>query len=343
MADFSTSVALSFEIDDAELRAARDDIESELGGVSVDIDAGGTGGAVPDGGLDMGTLTDLADERNDILDDILDELESGTFGGGGGGGGGLPIPGFGGGGDGGGFGLLEALGIGSIASGGRGAVGRFGPAGLAIAGLLGANEVASQQAEQQTGITASDAITAGGPGGGAGSGTGFFVPDLIANQITSRLGGGGGGGDGEVPIDVPQILERFQTQSPQWLQQFDEIVGRLNQGPPATTQRDTGIDRTEGGDLRLSRLAGNPSGATGIDRTEGGDRRLARAVANQRADDRADRGPPAGRGRNRQPVDVSVDANVSLDAGDEAFRQFQKEVFREVDRKLRDLNGGPGR
>ncbi|AFH22622.1 hypothetical protein OSG_eHP31_00050 [environmental Halophage eHP-31] len=345
VADFATSVALSFEVDNTELRAVRDEIEAELDTVSVGVETGGTGTPVTDGGLDVGTLTTLAEDRNDLLDDILDELETGGVGGGGGGG--LPIPGLGGGGGGGGFSLLEALGVGSLASGGASIGGATGLGG-AIVGLLAANELASAQAEEQTGVTASDALTVGGPGGGGdGTGTGFLGPDLIANQITDTLGvGNSDSGDDEVAIDVPEILDRFQTQSPEWLSRFDDIVSRLNNGlndasgdngsGDDSTSSATGIDPTEGGDRRLARLAGNDvSDNTVTDAREGGDERLARAAANQRADNRADRGPDATRGR--PDVNVSVQAEgVGRREVERAMDEAKQEAVREIEQQFRE-------
>ena len=91
MTEFETSAALSIEISSRELRDARKEIEDGLGDVQVGVStSGGSGGGAGAAMLDdisdhTDELVTLADERNDILEDILDELEQQ-------GGGGLSIP-----------------------------------------------------------------------------------------------------------------------------------------------------------------------------------------------------------------------------------------------------------
>lgn len=89
MADFETDVELNVQIPDRELREARRTIEDDLGDVSVGLGGAGTGGLAADGGLGGGdiardverirdgteSLVRLAEDRNLILEDILDELQ----------------------------------------------------------------------------------------------------------------------------------------------------------------------------------------------------------------------------------------------------------------------------
>jgi hypothetical protein len=137
MTEFGVSALL--EAEPVGLREARAEIEEELGD-EIEISISGTrttdllgsgGGASPvaDGGS---ALVDVATEQRDLLEDILDELETGSagtlLGGGGGGSGGL----LGGGSQGGGGGgLLSFL-------AGRGSVGLAGLASLGLLGTVGA-------------------------------------------------------------------------------------------------------------------------------------------------------------------------------------------------------------
>jgi hypothetical protein len=97
---------LELEVDQASLRDARSEIESEVGTVTVDADSGGFGGrgpAIGDGGPTAlsetaGSQT-LQSAQLEKLNDIHEELEkigvSGGLGGGGGGGGGFGLPSIG--------------------------------------------------------------------------------------------------------------------------------------------------------------------------------------------------------------------------------------------------------
>lgn len=374
MADFGTSVALSFEVDDAELRAARDDIENELGGVSVGVDAGGTGAAVADGGLDAGTLTDLADERNDILDDILDELEGGTFGGGGGGAGGLPIPGFGGGDDGGGLGILEALGISSLA-GGAGSAGGLALGGLgagiasgifAFGGFQAAQRLAETSPFVGQGPDGEGPQPVFGPGAPGSGGPLFGGGPLFEGGLFD------GGGSGDTPTGFPfatadqfdtlgepspqfqALIERFDSavsETPAWLSRLERTAQRLT-SEAAPTPSESGP---------RARFAGRPSGSErGLSAAEraifsGGQQPTGsggttvngvptgfQSVDGGRGGDPRDRAREA-RDRGQTSAEVTVNADVNLDNLEAELRRFREDVLNEVDRRLRALNGGPGR
>jgi carbonic anhydrase/acetyltransferase-like protein (isoleucine patch superfamily) len=99
---FDTSASLSVSVSSSSLKKARSDIESSLGGLTVDVNpttaATATGGStsrtITDGGLNSGVSNlleesiQLASERNSILYEIRDFAERGAMSSGDGGGGG---------------------------------------------------------------------------------------------------------------------------------------------------------------------------------------------------------------------------------------------------------------
>lgn len=124
--DFSTGVKITTSLDDQSVNKARDKLERELESdpITVDVSTGGRGRGSRRGGRrgrvlrsvqdDTGDLVSLADERNKLLNEIHDELETLSFeaaqgGGGMGGGGPIPIP-VGGGAGGAALGILGTLG-----------------------------------------------------------------------------------------------------------------------------------------------------------------------------------------------------------------------------------------
>jgi hypothetical protein len=127
MTEFNVGNSLEVTVDQRSLRDARDEIQEEVGDIALSVNTGGSSGGgagasmLQDIGDDTTELVDLAGDRNDILEDILDELQDastgpggGLFrgrggGGGGGGGGGIGIglP----------TGLLAALGLGAAGAG----------------------------------------------------------------------------------------------------------------------------------------------------------------------------------------------------------------------------------
>jgi len=96
VSEFESEALLNVVVDPQSLREARNDVEQSLGSVSVGVE-NGRARARSDGGTALagaGAVEELGDQT-DILEDILDELEtanSGLIGGGGGGGGGLGVP-----------------------------------------------------------------------------------------------------------------------------------------------------------------------------------------------------------------------------------------------------------
>lgn len=127
MAEFGAAATLSLEVPDSELRAARREIESELGDLEVSIDATASGGTTgrPTGDnaeIDrhlttandvLDDLDELAIERNNLLRELIDETEQGNRARGRGRGGAFGAAGGG---------LLALLGI----AGGAGALGLAG-------------------------------------------------------------------------------------------------------------------------------------------------------------------------------------------------------------------------
>jgi len=103
VSEFESTSILNVVVDQQSLRSARQEVEQSLGSISVNVE-NGRARARSDGGAALagaGAVEELGDQT-DILEDILDELETGNSGliggGGGGGGGGLPTvipPGFG--------------------------------------------------------------------------------------------------------------------------------------------------------------------------------------------------------------------------------------------------------
>lgn len=83
MADFSTSVDLELEVSSRSLRSARSTIEQELGDIEIGVTAGGGAGAGRQQGQLAGILDanrrqfELAEQRNDLLDEIKDSLDGG--------------------------------------------------------------------------------------------------------------------------------------------------------------------------------------------------------------------------------------------------------------------------
>lgn len=250
MTDFTaTSVLEITGIKDDSLRSARDQIEDELGGISVDVQtaAGGRSrGRGRGGGLgaagDVGAVEQMMDQT-EILEDIHDELEKlGQSGVGGGGAGGA----LGGGGAGGGAtgGLLGGLlGGGAVLAGGiAGGVGA-GIAGSRFAlgqGLLGSEGKQTIQGRKQfeglsglqnaasnpLGFVGSGAVNAIDPtglgetgarkAGAAAVGKAEDVaPNLVENQ--RRVGNAfkEGGIEGALDVDVSQ---------PQWAQNLGDNI-----------------------------------------------------------------------------------------------------------------------
>lgn len=137
MAEFKAGAELDITVPDEQLRSARTQIERELGDVGVSVDAGVAGSAGqprdPDTGQfasPMGpeeferTSINLDEDRNDILEDILDELQGGDVLAGAGGGGGGIGTGLGiGGGAGIGAALVSGLTTGGALAGGAGVAG----------------------------------------------------------------------------------------------------------------------------------------------------------------------------------------------------------------------------
>lgn len=106
MSEFETSASITVTLDSGSLRDARSTLEDELSSDPITVSADGGSTAMTDGGQRAGgglsslrdsaeSLTTLADDRNTILSEMLEAVESQAFetaqqGGGGGGGGLLP-------------------------------------------------------------------------------------------------------------------------------------------------------------------------------------------------------------------------------------------------------------
>jgi len=126
--EFGVSALLEVSVPDSELRQARAAIEDELGDIQVGVDppsrrslSGGPSGASERLSRENAMSRQLDTERNDVLHDIHDELETiGASGGGGGGGGG---------------GLLGLAGRGATAVAGSSTL----AAGGSVAGFMGAS------------------------------------------------------------------------------------------------------------------------------------------------------------------------------------------------------------
>lgn len=98
MTEFETTAELNVSVKQQSLREARDDVEQSLGSVSVGVEDGRATARPTDGGSSLADagLVSLAEDRNDLLEDLIDEVEEGnaglTAGGGNGGGGLFPVP-----------------------------------------------------------------------------------------------------------------------------------------------------------------------------------------------------------------------------------------------------------
>jgi len=232
MTELSVGVSLQARPDQRSLREARREIEDTLGDVTVDVATSGGGGGGAGASMlrevsdDTTALVGLAEDRNDLLEDILDILEdesggadggllrgTGDSGGGGGGGiGGLPI------------GILTALGLGaagagagaaassssSSSAGPRGGNGRGRPGGVpdpselpdigpteVLAGA-GAGAASAKAAQAARGAASASRGAAGAATGGA---FGVAANELqfleealgIAQRNQDTIGGSGGG------------------------------------------------------------------------------------------------------------------------------------------------------
>lgn len=219
MADFQTSAALSIDIPNRELRDARRQIESELGDISISVDGSGAGASMRGGGGDGGPeMRRLADERNTLLREIVDQFQA--MGGGGGGGGGRGGGGFLGTAAGSGTGtILGRLGLGGAGAGAGAAVGGgllatlFGvgaAGGIATGGIFaGLRQLAGpRQVDRNTAQVerAERSGTGLGPAFTATSPTGLVgLAETINDRLSSfDFGGvGGSGGARPGPLDRP--------------------------------------------------------------------------------------------------------------------------------------------
>lgn len=129
--DYSVGMSLTVRPDPSSLRDARDEIEDSLGSVTVDVD-GTRGNGTRSAGASMlsdqadnqEALIRLADERNELLQELVSEISAAGSGGGSSGGGRIPRPrGGGGGGFGGIGGLIGLLGLAGGAAFGSGGSG----------------------------------------------------------------------------------------------------------------------------------------------------------------------------------------------------------------------------
>jgi len=93
MAEFNTAGELDLQVSSRSLQSVRQEVESELSSVSIDVTRDGGGFAADGGGLGAevadraGSLVSLAETRNDILLNLRDAVDDADFGDSGGGGG----------------------------------------------------------------------------------------------------------------------------------------------------------------------------------------------------------------------------------------------------------------
>lgn len=137
MADFAADATL--RVPGEEIQRAKREIEDDL---VVDVGVqpsqrvgrtqGPSGGVGAAGAAAGGGIVGLAEDRNDLLEDVVDLLESDAGGGGGGGGGGLLK----------GFGLARLAGVGGTGLGAGSLLGGVGLGGLGTAGAMAAAPVA---------------------------------------------------------------------------------------------------------------------------------------------------------------------------------------------------------
>jgi len=345
MADFSTTVTLEAEVDEASLREARADIEDDIGPVPVGV---GGSTAVPDGGgatsLAGGAVIDELGDQTDLLGEILDEIEDGGFGAGGGGGGGIP-----------GGGSLSGLGAGRLAGGaaglgalgalatfiGTGGASQTGGVGSLIPADLFAQALNNAPGPGESGIP--DAIR--GPKGAetgipsVGSRIGGFIDTAGAvGSVLGELASGGApisGGGGPAP-EVSPALEILQS-APSWLSRFESSVnqldtaqleiispsGQVNQPPgagPATIRQDrvSAVNDVVGPDGQVNQPPG--AGPATI--------RQERARSDQAS------------GNANVTVENNVRANLDI-SNERQLRRFLRDPQSFIESQL-DLSSGPG-
>lgn len=201
MVEFGASALLDIEIDQGSLRSARRTIEDDLGGVNVRSPrpsggGGGVGGAIGSSGPEPATidlsrrqlgeqelLVELAEERNDLLEDGFGEAGGGGRGGG----------------------ILAGFGARSLIGGaGIGAGGPF--AALAVLtglGLLGASQADGTDDQRGTGRGGQDLPGGDGTTRVGGAGNQIQVPSGAA-RFFDNLGGDPAGTFRPIPDSAPR-------------------------------------------------------------------------------------------------------------------------------------------
>jgi len=215
--EFTTGASITATLDEGSLRDARDTLEDELASdpITVDVSQNGGGRAMTDGGRGMSALRETteslvtyAEERNDILGQMLEAVETQAFETAQGGGGGGP---------------LEALGLSKLAGSAGGAAGGGGllagvgkalsGAGGKVPGIGGGTGIGTPVVAPQIAQSLDDL------GRTLGGGDGGILPDAL-----SLDGGGGGGGGGSGIPSGGQVPTTMLGPSPQQLQSFTESM-----------------------------------------------------------------------------------------------------------------------
>jgi len=210
MSEFESSVTLDVLLDDSSLDSASDEIEEALqpDPITASVDTGGglmaDGGQSGDGGLSAldaaaGSLVEMAEERNDLLVELLEASEAQaleTAKQGGGGGMGTLL---------GGAGLVGGVGTGAGGSGGAGVLASiFEAVGSRLPGIGGGTGIGfpaigpelGRQADRLRRALGGDSLIPDDLGGGPG-GVAMAALGPLTGAATSPLGGQGSGLFGE--------------------------------------------------------------------------------------------------------------------------------------------------
>lgn len=380
MADFETETTLDVVVDDRSLRAARDDIESKLGDVAVEVE-----GTTPEsramggGGASAGVGTgNVQANQLDVLEDILEEVED-LSGSGGGGGGGL-------------LGGASGVGIGSALSGGLGGLGAGVGAGTAAAGagslgLLAYGGFALQDSLRNP-ENPSAANIPGRVGAGLADAANRSPGQVMQQQMVSRLSqleqgnqrralnrlSESGAPDelvgslrSQLGIKSPDQREKqakAESETVEGLTSLSEDITNVPSRFQSAAENLSNIELQPSSELsQLLNIITNPEGgiegATPANVTQGGERGggLADAFAGQNGGsagamfdqlgvDPSQIGTNAatrGDEESRNQQQVNLDADISLDPT--SIREAKEEIRKQVDERFREFErqfGGTG-
>jgi hypothetical protein len=365
MTEFETEGVLSVVLDQSSLQSARDEVEQTIGSVAVDVQASparADGGVM--GGANVDAMLSLDEDRNDILEDILDELEQGGVGGGGGGGGVTSlIPGLGGEGDGGGL-LGGLLGGSAGAAGGAGLLGALATGGLVAGGIAGATAGAGTLPgllRDDIDVGAESLLFSGLTGASALGGGGLAT--LLADDIATGEGIPGLSGDdastgATFDTGFESVVSQFESAGQDVAGLLEGALGTLQETPDWVT-------RLAQQDFQPGDTVTGPGGATlrttpdgQVVPSRGGE--IPNAVTTdrgvtRRVDTRGQIIPDRGTGQRqpgslstgpdqpRQQVDVTVQNDIQSEVALDSVRDLQ-EFLRSPERFIENaLNIGRGR